>query len=1125
MKKKLFLTIFRLGLFVLTSLLFLDTPASASDLSGRININEGSYTLSQFINMITAQSGYDFTYQAAELPMETKASIPMQDETVGKAAERLAKTFQLKVNILNNNIILKPGDAKGKQDTKTIKGKVLDDSGQPLPGATVVIKGTTTGTVTGPDGTFSLNAPANATALSVTFIGMQGQDVTLDGRASYTVNMRPETVGLDEVVAIGYGTVKKKDLTGAVGIVKSSEIESQPTESVDKMLQGRMAGVDVVADNSPGGGVAVRVRGYSTIRNNEPLYIIDGVPVSEGINMVNPNDIASIQVLKDASSASIYGARAANGVVIITTRQGKSKDPTIRLDAYVGLQQAANKLTMLNAQQYGDMLWQAIKNDGATPANEIYGSGATPVIPQYLDAAQTEPSANTNWVDEIFRIAPVQSYNVSFSKGDNKSRQAWSLGYFNQDGIIKYTGFERVSGRLNSEYNFFDKKLKVGENISLSHTWSNVAENNSALGGVVYEAYKMPSIAPVKDLNGEYASSPLNDIQNPMGRLYRNKDNKGKTLKLFGNGYIEYKIIEGLTAKTNFGIDYTNFYERNYSPKYVETYSQQNLSSLTTSNNWKFDWVWTNTLNYVHQFGKHSINVLAGMETLKSQMEGFTGFREGFAYDDPNFRYLDAGDGGSQKNTGTGTEWSMISYISKVDYSYDNRYLLSATFRRDGSSKLGNNKWGNFPAVSAGWRVSEEKFFNVGAITNLKLRFGWGQNGNQDVPAYSTISSYYSNPNYSNYAMDGSQTSVYTGFTPTRNGNPDLKWETTTQTNFGIDLGLVRNRIEFTGDYFIKTTKDLLMEQPLPPTIGGTTQTVWTNAGEMQNKGFEITANYHSKKVNDLQWNVGLNLSHVKNELTSLPQDIEYIGLPGSYLHSVNFDQETSRSAVGEPISSFYGYKAMGLFKTQAEVDAWGKQANAQPGDIKFADLNKDGVIDANDRTFIGSPHPDLSFGLNFNLNYRSWDFSLFARGSVGAQIYDLTRYYGDFFDLSAYNKQSRTLNAWTTDNPNATVPRLSLDDPNNNIRPSSYYVQDADYVRLQNVKLGYTLPAGKLHSKRFYLYVQAQNLFTITNYNGLDPEVGLQNYSSAHKNLDIGVDRGVYPAARTYTLGVNLEF
>ncbi len=1116
----------RLVVFLILISAMLAKANTGNSQTAKLTMSFENVSLTEVFEEIENQLNIGFLVPSNLLNDERNINISVRNATVETILDEVLSPNGYQFEFVGKNVVI---TEKTTVQQQAVKGTVTNSSGESIPGATVIVKGTSSGTITDGEGFYELpNVPVDA-VLVFSFVGMQLQEVSVAGRSTINVVLQDETIGIEEVVAIGYGTVKKADLTGAVSTVDVEDLSGTPVAGVDQMLQGRMAGVNVVGDYAPGGGVSVRVRGFSTIRNNDPLYVIDGVPVESGINMINPNDIESLQILKDASSASIYGSRAANGVIIITTKKGEKGDARVSFDAYWGVQSSAKQLNPLNAKDYGDLLWKAHENDGKTPVSDVYGTGATPTIPTFLDENSLVPSTDINWVDQIQQNALVQSYNLNISNGRDNSNQSFSLGYFDQEGVIKFTDFKRINARYNSEYRFFDR-LTIGENLSLSHSWSNEAQTNSVLGSVVYDAYKYPSIAPVYDLDGNFAGAFLSDIRNPYAKLFHNQDNTHKRLKFFGNIYAELEIIKGLKLKTNFGADYSNYYRRNFSPKFQETgaHNPSTISTLSTTNSWKFDWIWTNTIAYSTRINdKHQIDLLGGMEAIESTYEINSASREGFPYEEDNFRYLDAGDGGTQKNSGSGLNSSLTSYFGKADYTYDSRYLFSFTFRRDGSSKLGNNKWGNFPALSAGWRISEEAFFNKGTINNLKLRLGWGQNGNQDVPPYATIESYYTNAYHSNYAIDGAQSSVYNGFTQSRNGNADLKWETTTQTNIGLDLGFFDNRLSVAADYFFKKTKDLLLERPLPPVAGGTNQTVWDNVGEMENKGIELLIDYQSVRKNDFSWNASLNVAHIKNELTSLPDDIDFIALPGSYLHSVNFDQETSRSEVGQPISSFYGYRNLGIFQDQAEIDAHKVQPNAKPGDLKFEDSDDNGVLDGDDRGFIGNPHPDFTLGLNLGFQYKNLDAALFFNGSFGNEVWDLTRYYGDFFNLSAYNKLDHVHDAWSTDNTGGTVPRLSLDDTNNNIRPSSYYISDASYVRLKNLTIGYTFDklASRINSSKLRVYVQIQNLFTITGYDGLDPEVGLQNYSSEHRNLDIGVDRGLYPPSRTFTFGVNLGF
>lgn len=1093
-------------------------------------------TLEQAIDRIEEETGYSFLYADHVLDVSRVVNLEANNKDINLVLSRVFDNMNVDYKIVDKQIILShklESIPLAQQQGHTVQGVVLDSNQEPVIGANVLVKGTTVGTITDIDGRFTLEVPDNA-VLVVSYIGYLSKELVPGSKTDLTISLKEDSQNLDEVVVVGYGVSRKKDLTGAVSVLKIDDLKDTPVSSVDQMMQGKLSGVNVMPDNMPGGGVAVRIRGFSTIRNNDPLYIIDGVPVEGGINFLNPNDIESMQVLKDASSASIYGARAANGVVIISTKKGKEGTFRVNLDAYVGVQTSAKQMRMLNAQEYGDLLWQAQRNDGKSPVSDVYGSGETAVIPEFLDADHRLPSGDVDWVDEIMQKAMVQSYNLSLAKADKVSSHLFSLGYFNQDGLMKYTGFERISGRFNNEFKLFNDRLKIGENATLSHAWGTSVTNNAALGGMLYNAYKTVSITPVYDLDGNFGSNPIADISNPLGELYRNKDNKDRTTRLFGNLFAELNILEGLYFKTNFGADYKNLYKRSFKAKYNELNTQQPLSTLSTQNRWNFNWVFTNTLNYLRTFDKHTIGALLGIETNRYQEEYFSASREGFASDDDNFHFLDAGDSGSQKNAGSAFTSKMMSYFGKIDYNFDNRYLFAATFRRDGSSKLGNNKWGNFPAVSAGWRISSEPFYDIPAISNMKVRIGWGQNGNSDIPAYSTIDSYMSNPNHSNYPIDGSQSSVTTGYTQTRYGNANLKWETTTQTNVGLDLGFLDNSLTVVLDWFNKDTKDLLWERPLIGTVGGTNQTVWDNVGKMRNRGFEAEVSYNKSINKDFGFNVAFNMSAIKNKMTELDGDVSYIGLPTSVIHSLNFDQEVSRSAIGQPIGSFYAYKEDGLFQSEAEIKSYTNnkgellQPNAKPGDIKFVDVNGDGVIDGNDRDYIGNPLPDVTAGLTLGVNFHNFDLSLFFQGMFGNDVYDLTRYVGDFYNQSQYNKNSRVVNAWTPTNTNTDIPRVTMDDPNNNIRPSSYYVQDASFVRLKNMKIGYSVPQSILSKIKFnslYIYAQATNLFTITGYDGIDPEVGLQSYSSDYRNLDMGVDRGIYPLSRTFTFGVNVSF
>ncbi|MEO2071921.1 MAG: TonB-dependent receptor [Zunongwangia sp.] len=1096
--------------------------ASSSKVLTSINLNLKKVSVEKVFKIIESQAQKKFIYRSDQAYLKRNISININNANLEETLAELERLTALQFRISDDSILVKETAANNQQE-REIKGIIKDNNNMPIPGASVFVKGTNIGTATDFDGNFSLTIPANSQTLSITFVGYQRADVPINDQSEFNITLQEDTNTLDEIVVVGYGTEKRENITASISSIAPKDIQSLPKANVTEMLQGRMPGVQVMSDNRPGGGTSLRVRGFSTINNNDPLVIIDGVPTANGLSSINPQDIESLQVLKDAASSSIYGSRAANGVVVITTKKGLNKDSfSVSMDGYAGIQSAFNLPRMLNAQQYGDLLWQAYRNDGQTPAHDIYGDNPNqPEIPTWLNNEQTIPSSDVDWVNEIMRPALIQNYNISIQKGSEKGQHSFSLGYYDQEGVIEYTDFARYSARFNSSYNITDW-LTIGENFSGSYTKEVAVGTNSALGSIVYNAFQFPSIVPVKDINGKFAGNPINDISNPLGSLYRSKDNDQKNVRAFGNAFASLNFGD-FEFKSSFGLDYNNFNYRNFSPVYNEIIAQNTINNLSTQNSYNYQFTFTNTVNYARSFDDHNLDILVGQEAIEYYQEAFAGSRQNFLYEDPNFRYLSFGTE-NQLNNGDAREWKLNSYFGRVKYNFDEKYLLTATVRRDGTSRLANNNWGTFPAFSAGWRLDKEDFFDLGnGLTSMMLRASWGQTGNQQVPSYSTVDSYSNNTNYSDYAIGGGQNSVSTGLTQTRVPNPNLQWETTTQTSVGVDLGFFNNKLNVTAEVYNKVTEDILVYNAVPLTYGGTNNGQWINDGKMENKGYELNIEYSDRK-GDFSYNFGLNLSGYKNELTEL-HSVAYLGIPSSSLHNVNFDQEVSRSTVGEPIASFFGYKTDGLFRSQQEVDAYGLQPNAQPGDIRFRDINNDGVINDEDRTYIGSPHPDLVLGLNVKLNYKNFDLGMFFNGSFGNDIYNLTKYKTQFFNQSAYNKDSSLLGAWTPENPNSDIARLSLDDANNNIRPSSYYVENGSYLKLNNLQLGFTLPEYVLSAANLRLYVQASNVFTITDYSGMTPEIGLQNYSSSSRNLDIGVDRGIYPPSRTFVFGFNLNF
>ncbi|AWW29699.1 SusC/RagA family protein [Echinicola strongylocentroti] len=1106
-------------------------PSNSQNLSEyQVSLKASNATLREVLAMLEEQTDFEFAYNQAVNRSKEQINLHMEAD-LRKVLKAITEQCDFQFRRVEQNIYVtavdvpNPARAVVEKEDKEIRGQVVDaQRNEPIVGATVIVKGTSQGTVTDLDGNFSIDVPEGAVELEVSFLGYEGKTVTIGNQSSLTIYLREEEGLLEEVVVLGYDSQKKKDLTGSVSVVNVDEMKSLPSASVENMLAGRAPGVQVLSDNGPGGNVTVRIRGFGTVNNNDPLYIIDGTPVTNGLNTINPQDIESLQVLKDAAASSIYGSRAANGVVIITTKKGRSEETKVTFDAYAGVQQVFNLPKMLSAQEYGDKLWEAFENDGKSPTSDVYGADPNgPVIPEWLDDEQTLPSGDTDWVQEIFQAAPVQSYNLTLSSGGDKGSQVFTLGYFNKEGVVKYTGFDRYSARFNADYKVKDF-LKIGHNFNASLTQTNDVTTNSALGSIIYSSYRFPSIVPVYDINGEFGGNPLNDGANPLGSLYRAKDNTKNRIKLMGNVFADVALTEELSFKSNLGLDYENYNRRAFSPMYDEMLSQNVVNSLSDNSSFYYQMAWTNTLTYNKVLGDGTLNVLLGQESIENYYEAKGASRQEFLYEDNNFHYLNYGTE-NQQNSGYASKWNLLSFFGKVNYNWKEKYLVSVTLRNDGTSRLSNNKWDIFPAFSAGWRLSNEDFLNLGDNVNeLKVRASWGQAGNQQVPSYSTLASFQNNITYSNYAVNGSQESVGIGLVETRVANENLNWEITTQSGVGVDLSMFDERLQVTADYYNKVTDDLLIYAPIPPTYGGTNDGSWINGGKMRNRGFELGVKYNGN-VGNLFYTTGLNYSFYKNELVELADGVDYLGIPSSSLHSVNFGQEVSRTMVGQPIGTFFGYESMGIFQNQEEVDAYGAQPDAQPGDLKFRDINEDGVVDADDRTAIGSPHPKAIIGFTTNFYYKGFDLGLFFNGAFGHKIYNLTKYNNTFFNQSAYNKSEEVLNAWTPENTDTDIPRLSLDDENQNIRPSSYYLENASYFKLNNLQVGYSLPSLMGGDLEMRIYGQASNVFTITSYSGMTPEIGLQNYSTNNRNLDIGVDRGIYPPSRTFTLGFNVKF
>jgi TonB-linked SusC/RagA family outer membrane protein len=989
----------------------------------------------------------------------------------------------------------------------TVSGTVLSGSdNEPLIGASVRAVATNAGTSTDIDGNFTIKVPQGSD-LQVSYIGYEPQ--TLKAQPSMTITLKENSTSLDEIVVVGYTTQRKADLTGAVAVMNMKEPLSENSGNIMNSMAGKLPGVNVVPDAAPGGTGSIRVRGMSTANSsNDPLYVIDGVP-TDNINCINPSDIETMQVLKDAASASIYGSRAANGVVIITTKQGKGDRLTINVNYAASAQTIAKRYKMLDANQWGVAYWAASANSNIKPSHVLYGNGDVPVLQPFVDGNPNFPTTNTDWQDEVYQTAWTNNLTASISNNTEKGSVMFSLNYINQNGNIKDTFYERYSARINSRYDF-NKYITVGENLMIAR-WTNRGMDVAGDRGIPFTAMSQHPALPVKGINGEW-TLPLgliaSDLANPCQLIANAADNDLSSWRILGNAYLEVKPVEGLTLKSNIGIEHSQYFNVTLG----RTVNPGDVNSVSSVYGQGDTWTWTNTANYNKTFGGvHHLNVLLGTEAIGYTFKDLSGSRQDFAFEDKDFMQVGAGTG--VRNSGGGkTQWSVFSLFGKVDYNYADRYLASFTIRRDSNSRFAkDHRAGVFPAFSLAWRPTQEEFFPHNEIlTDLKIRYSWGQNGNANIPSlYPAYSTYIFNTGNGAYDINGTNSSTTSGITLASTGNPELKWETTTQNNIGLDFQLLNGAINVSADYYIKKTKDM---QTIPPAldVAGENAAVWLNTGDMKNNGWEVTVAYNSPQYGDFSWNGSVNISQYKNELVTLNSRQKFIG----------GDQ---RLIPGEPMGVYYGYVCDGIFQDATQVANHATQAGAAPGRLIYRDLNGDGVIDDNDRCIIGDPNPDLSLGLNLAFKYKAFTLDMFFAGDFGFDIQNhmkrqlLSMNYGNL----ATNRGAEILNAWTPTNTSSDIPALSLTDDNNEARFSTYYVENGSYMKMKYLKLSYSLPKNlikRIGASNLDIYGQVENVFTMTKYKGLDPEILPGEYGAR-------IDNGAYPRPRTFTIGLNLQF
>lgn len=969
----------------------------------------------------------------------------------------------------------------------TVQGVVKDQTGETVIGASVMEKGTTNGTITGIDGDFSLNMSPNGT-LVVSFVGYKTQEVQVKGQKQLQVVLSEDAEMLDEVVVIGYGTMKKSDLTGAVSSIGNKDIKDSPVSNLGQAIQGKISGVQIVDAGKPGDNVSIKIRGLGSINNCDPLVVIDGVPTDLGLSSLNMADVERLDVLKDASATAIYGSRGANGVVMITTKRGTEGKGKLAVSANYSFQNATNVPSLLNAAQYAELSNDMMVNSGRNPNPEW--------------ANPSELGAGTDWMDELLRMGVMQNYTVSYSGGNEKSHYYVSGGFLDQSGIVKSVNYRRFTFQSNSDAQVL-KWLKFSNNITFSADTKKSGSYN------IGDALKALPIYPVKNEDGSWSGPDGNSewygsTRNPIGPTELNKS-QTDGYNFLANLTAELTFTKWLKFKSTFGYDAKFWFIDNFTPKYNWKPTPTEETSRYKSDNKSFTYLWDNYFLFDHTFAeKHRVGLMAGMSAQWNTNDYLNAQKNVFMFD--NVHEMDNGEemyaiGGNE------TEWALLSYMARVNYSYEDRYLLTATIRRDGSSRFGKkHRWGTFPSVSVAWRASQEKWFPKNDyINDLKVRAGYGVTGSQaSVGNYSYLASYNTSV-YPFGISSGNQTALVSSTL----ANPYIHWEEVAQTNIGFDASLFNSRVMFSFDAYLKETRDMLVKASIPITSGfEDTTTTYTNAGKVRNQGIEMSL-HTINLTGELGWETNLTATYNKNKIKDLNSDVPY------YINQIN-NSYVTMLAKDYPINVFYGYVTDGIFQNQSEVNTHAVQPGAEPGDIRFRDLNNDGVINDSDRTVIGNPNPSWLFSMNNSLSYKGFELSVFLQGIAGNKIYNANNIDNTGM-AAAYNQTTDVLKRWQGEGTSNSMPRAVFGDPNQNTRVSDRFVENGSYLRLKNITLSYTFPKQWLQKAQIEnarLSLSCENVATITGYSGFDPEVGIN-----------GIDQNRYPISRTFSLGLNFNF
>jgi len=1108
-------------------------------LSQNITLKMRNVTVKQAIESLKTKTGYSFVYESKDLNTKNIITLSIYKKSIDEVVKQILINQNVDYEIKDKNIIIiKKTDKESPTTVLNIKGFVYDEYGEPIMGASVFTKDGRSGTITNMYGKFQLENVDNSSTIVISYIGYETQQLQINGKSYFEIRLNEDSKTLFELIVVGYGIQKKSIVTAAISRVNSDDLKSTSPSRVDNVLKGKVSGVSITqVSGQPGDGARVRIRGIGTINDSEPLYIIDGMAVRNGIDYLNPSDIQSVEILKDAASAAIYGARAANGVILITTKNGNSKSGkqvTVSYDASFGVQSPWKKLDVLNSYQYQTIINEAYINDGYAP---VY---PTP----------SASSQGTDWQKEIFNYnAPVQNQQVSVTGGTLDNSYFLSFGNFKQEGIVggnfDRSNYNRYSFRINGVYTLIDEtnhrkllnKMRFGVNAAYTRITSTGVLTNSEFGSPLGSAIMSSPLLPVfatnpseilalhphavKSKNGQLysiAGDSFGEIINPVADLNL-PGTKNNTDKIVSTIWADIQMAKGLIFKSSYGIDLSFWGADSWSPVYYLGRTRYaDISSVNSMMNRGLSWQLENTLTYSTAFGKNNFSFLLGQSAQKYSSRFLWGQNYGLQEEDPDKANINfaTGDVTVQRTDGGTNNSTLASYFARVSYNFDEKYLVEGIVRRDGSSNFGtNNKWAIFPSLSAGWVVTKEKFASdfPSWLSFMKLRASWGKNGNQNIGQFRYVTTIAGNNNY--VFGNGTSEAIVFGTKPNGISNPSLKWEESQQTDFGIDVYFLKNNITFSIDYFNKQTIGMLMSVPLPAYIGEVAPI--GNVGDMKNEGVEMDASIKFN-VSDCKISFSANTTYIQNKLINLGNDTGYEnydmlhGVPGgTYIRAQN----------GMPFPYFYGHLTNGIFQTQAEVNSYTNtkgekmQPNASAGDIRFVDYDKNGVIDNNDRTKIGKGLPDWTYGLNINAECKGIDLNIMLQGVAGNQIFDAVRRV----DLPIVNQPAYIWDRWHGEGTSNSIPRMVIGDPNLNWRPSDLNIQKGDYLRLKNIQLGYTLPQNvmnKIYLSNLRFFIAAENLLTVSGYRGFDPEI-------SNVGINIGIDKGNYPQARTFMAGINV--